>query len=64
MDGFQLPQAYSHFEEAVYFLPVSSQNILVLILLTSEEWKPESTMEAASGIELGTHGLAMQRLSH
>ena len=25
MDGVQLPQGYSHFEEAVYFLPLSSQ---------------------------------------
>ena len=26
MDGVQLPQGLSHFEEAVYFLPLSSQN--------------------------------------
>ena len=26
MDGVQLSQDYSHFEEAVYFLPFSSQN--------------------------------------
>ena len=24
MDGVQLPQGYGHFEEAVYFLPLSS----------------------------------------
>ena len=36
MDGVQLPQDYSHFEEAVYFLPLSSQKFLVLILSTSE----------------------------
>ena len=36
MDGVQLPQGLSHFEEAVYFLPFSSQKFLVLILLTSE----------------------------
>ena len=36
MDGVQLPQGYSHFEEAVYFLPLSSQKFLVLILSTSE----------------------------
>ena len=35
-DGVQLPQGYSHFEEAVYFLPLSSQKFLVLILPTSE----------------------------
>ena len=32
----QLPQGYSHFEEAVYFLPLSSQKSLVLILSTSK----------------------------
>ena len=32
MDGVQLPQGYSHFEEAVYFLPLSSQKFLVLTL--------------------------------
>ena len=26
MDGVQLSQGYSHFEEAVYFLPFSSQS--------------------------------------
>ena len=45
MDGVQLLQGYSHFEEAVYFLPFSSQKFLVLILSTSEGWNAESTME-------------------
>ena len=36
MDGVQLSQGYSHFEEAVYFLPLSSQKFLELILSTSE----------------------------
>ena len=45
MDGVQLPQGYSHFEEAVYFLPFSSQKFLVLILSTSEGWKAESTLK-------------------
>ena len=31
IDGVQLSQGYSHFEEAVYFLPFSSQKFLVLI---------------------------------
>ena len=43
MDGVQLPQGYSHFEEAVYFLPLSSQKFVVLILSTLERWKAEST---------------------
>ena len=38
--GFNfLKQGYSHFEEAVYFLPLSSQKFLVLILSTLEGWK-------------------------
>ena len=40
MDGVQLPQGYSHFEEAVYFLPFSSQKFLVLILSTSKDERP------------------------
>ena len=53
MDGVQLPQGWSHFEEAVYFLPLSSQKFLVLILSTSEEWKAESTLEPPTGFEHG-----------
>ena len=29
IDGVQLPQGYSHFEEAVYFLPFSFQKFLM-----------------------------------
>ena len=64
MDGIQLPQAYSHFEEAVYFSPFSSQKFLVLILSTSEGWKAESTLEPPSGFEQGTPGLGIQRRNH
>ena len=62
MDGVQLPQG--HYEETVYFLPVSPQKSLVLILTTSEGWKAESTFEPHSGFELGTPGLGIQRLQH
>ena len=41
MDGVQLPQGYSQFKEAVYFLPLSSQKFLVLILSTSEGCKAD-----------------------
>ena len=65
MDGVQLPQGYGHFEEPVYFLPLSSQKFLVLILSTSEGWKAESTLEPPSGgFEHGTPGLGIQRLNH
>ena len=33
ISGVQLPQGYSHFEEAIYFLPLSSQKFLVLIFI-------------------------------
>ena len=64
MDGVQLPQGYSHFEEAVYFLPFSSQKFLVLILSTSEGWKAESTLKPPSDFDHGTPGLGIQRLNH
>ena len=64
MDGVQLPQGYSHFEAAVYFLPLSSQKFLVFILQTSEEWKTESTLEPPSGFEHETPGLGIQYLDH
>ena len=51
MDGVQLPQGLNHFEEAVYLLPLSSQKFLVLILLTLEGWKAESTLELPSGFK-------------
>ena len=64
MDGVQLPQGYSHFEEVVYFLPQSSQKLLVLILSTSEGWKAELTLELPSGFEHGSPGLGIQHLNH
>ena len=64
MDGVQLSQSYSDFEEAVHFLSFSSQKFLVLISLTSEGWKAESTLEPPSGFEHGTAGLGIQRLNH
>ena len=63
MDGVQLLQGYSHFDEAVYFLPFSSPKSLVLILSTLEGWKAESALEPPSGFEHGTPALGMQRLN-
>ena len=62
VDGVQLPQVYSHFEEAVYFLPFISQKFLVLILSISEGWKAELALEPPSGFYHGTPGLGIQRL--
>ena len=64
MVGTQLPQGYSHFKEAVYFLPLRSQKFLILNLSTSEGWKAESILEPHSGFEHGTPGLSVQRLNH
>ena len=64
MDAVQLPEGLSHFEEAVYFLPWSSQKFLVLIVSTLGGWKAESTLELFSGFEHGTPGLAILRLNH
>ena len=64
MDRVQLPQGYGHFEETVYFLSLSSQKFLVLILSTSEGRKAESTLEPPRGFEHGALGLGIQRLNH
>ena len=64
MNGVQVPQAQSHFEEAVYFLPLSPQKFLVLTLLTLEGWKAESTLEPPSGFEQGNPELGIQCLNH
>ena len=55
--GSTVSRLESHVDEAVYFLPLLSQNFLVLILSTSEGWKAESTLEPPSGFEHGTPGL-------
>ena len=60
MDRVQLSEGQTHFEEAFYFLPLSSQKFLVLILSISEEWKAESTLEPPSGFEHGNPGLGIQ----
>ena len=60
----QLLQGYSHFKEADYFLPFTSQKFLVLVLSTSEERKAELTLKPPSGFEHGTPGLGIQCLKH
>ena len=48
--GSTASRLQSHYEETVCFLPVSSQEFLVLISSTSEGWKAESTLEPPSGL--------------
>ena len=64
MDGIQLPQGYNHLKEAVYFLPLSSEKFLLLILLISEGGKAELTLEPPSGFEHGIPRLGIQHLNH
>ena len=56
-------KAQSHCEEAVYFLSLSHQKLLVLIWSSSEGWKAESTLEPPSGFEQGTPGFGIQILN-
>ena len=63
IDRVQLPQGYSHFEEAVYFLPLSYKKFLVLILSPLERWKTESTLEPHIDFEHWTPSLGIQRLN-
>ena len=63
MDGVQLPHGWSHFEEAVYFLPLSSHKSLVLILSISEGLMAELTLESPSGFEQESPGLGIQHLN-
>ena len=64
MDRVQLPQGWNHLEEAVYFLSLSCQKFVVLILSTSEGWKTELALEPPSDFEHGTTDLGIQRLNH
>ena len=52
------------YEEAVYFLPLSSQKLLILILSNSEGWKAKSALKPPSAFEHGTPGLEIQCLNH
>ena len=63
MDRVQLPQGWSHFENAVYFLPLSSQKFLVLILSTSEGERLIRHWEPPCGFEHGNPGLGIQCLN-
>ena len=47
----------SHYQEAVYFLALSSQIFLVLIWSTLEGWKAESILEPPKGFEHDNPGL-------
>ena len=54
----------SHYEETNQFLPLSPQEVLVLIWSISEGWKAELALEPHNGFEPGTHWLEIQRPNH
>ena len=54
----------SHYEETVYVLPLSPQENLVLISMTSEGLKADPTLEPPIGFEPGTPQLGIQYLNH
>ena len=64
MVGTQLLQDQSHFDEAAYFIALSPQKFLVLILSTSEGWKATPTLEAPNGFDHETPGLGIQHFNH
>ena len=64
MDGVQLPQGYSHFEEAVYFLPLRPQKFLVLILLTAGEWMGRVDLEVTQWFRKRDPLWEIQRLNY
>ena len=64
MDGVQLSERQSHYEETVYFLPVSPQEFLVLIYATPEQQNAELTFEPPSCFEPRTPVLGIQRTNH
>ena len=45
----------SNYEEKVFLLPLSPQEFLVFIQLTSEVWKVESNLEPPSGLNIVKH---------
>ena len=49
--GSTASRLQSHYEEAVYFLPLSSQKFLAFNWLTSEGWKAELTLKPPSGFK-------------
>ena len=62
--GSTILRLQSHFEETVYFLPLSLQEILVFMWSTSEGRKVEMTLESPSGVEPGIIGLGIKRPNH
>ena len=50
--------------KAVYFITISSEKFLILILSTSEGWNADSTLEPPNDFDHETPGLGIQHLNH
>ena len=59
--GSTVSNLQNHNKKTVYFLPINTQEVLVLIWSTPGGWKADSSLEQPSGFELGTHELGIQR---
>ena len=62
--GSTVTRLQSHYQEKVYFLPQTSQKVLVLVWSILEGWKAESILEPPSGFEPWTPGLGTQHPNH
>ena len=61
MDGVQLSQGYiATIRRQFNFFPLYPHEFPVLIWLSSEGWKAESTLKQPSGFELSAPGLRIQ----
>ena len=62
--GSTASRVQNHYEEAVYFLPLSSKKFVVLIWSNLEGWKAEVTLKPLSGFEHETPGFGIQCLNY
>ena len=49
--GSTVSRLHSQYEEIVYFLPQSPQELRLLICLAFEKWKTESTLDSPSSFQ-------------
>ena len=62
--GSTFSRVQIHYEETVYFLPLSPQEVLVFIWTTSEGLKDKLTLEPPCGFAPRAPGLGIQRTNH
>ena len=62
--GSTVSRVQIHYEETVYFLPLSPQEVLLFIWTTSEGLKDKLSLEPSCGFAPGAPGLRIQRANH